>query len=366
MKEAFKPQRYGSASPTHKIKTLFVNGYGEKHFNYRWHFGACTPDTVPELDVSFMSTVAMTHHRSLQNILNHMRFIRAILRVGPDYDYLFCHENTYSSRLIAALKRMGFLRKPKLVLLEFDIDMARGSKVRRYGVESFMRMFYTSADLILASSNYQKETYQETQMFKNTRIDYVPSSLSDNRVAFLESQAKAAPSAPVAGSYVFSVGQSNRDFNSLLRAATDFPKKKFIIMARQVSEGAPPNVSFVNWGAYENYMSYFVNAELILLPLKGHQHAAGLTTLFEAWAVGKPVIVAATNAIKEFTEVKEETVLSYQPENAEDLSAKLSYAFTHPTILNAIAKNGHACLHENYTSSAYLAQLREKLKELEA
>lgn len=365
MKEAFEPQRLSSASREHKAKTLFVNGYDTKHFNYRWHFGPDVLDSLPDLDVAFMSTVSMTHHRSVQNFQNHIRFVKTILQVGPSYDYLFCHENTYSSRLIAALKKIGFLRKPKLVLLEFDIDMVRGSKMRRYSVEWFMRMFYTSADLILASSNYQKETYRQTQMFKNTCIDYIPSSLSDNRVAFLESKAAAAPSAPVPGSYVFSVGQSNRDFTSLLHAAKDFPDKKFIIMARQIAEGAPPNVTFVNWGTYENYMSYFVNAELIILPLKRHQHAAGLTTLFESWAVSKPVIVAATDAIKEFTKVKESTVLSYRPEDATDLSRQLKHAYSEPDILNVIAKNGHSCLHENYTSRAYLAQLREKLKELE-
>ena len=361
----FKTQRLTSAPAGTKARALFVNGYDVDHFNYLWHFGSGALNAIPELDISCMSTVAITHKKTLGNALTYLHFIRTILQVGPSYDYLFCHENTYSSRTIAALKKIGFLRKPKLVLLEFDIDIVRGSKLRRYSVEWFMRLFYTSADLILASSYYQQDSYRKAKMFEGTSIDYITSSLSDNRVAFLEAKAAAVPPAPVAGDYIFSVGQSNRDFTSLLSAANYFPTKKFIIMARRAHEDAPPNVSFVPWGSYENYMSYFVNAKLILLPLKGHQHGAGLTTLFESWAVSKPVVVAATDAIKEFVCASNMTALTYQPENVGDLRLALERALADPDILTTVAKNGHACLHAHFTSQAYLTQLHSKIKELE-
>lgn len=357
------PQRVTVPS---KARTLFVNGYATTHFNYIWHFGPEVLDSVPELELTHMSAVSLSHHRTLQNLFNYFRFIRKILHLGPRYDYLFCHENTYSSRLIAALKKLGFLHKPKLVLLEFDIDIARGSRLRRYSVEWFMRLFYTSADLILASSHYQKETYRQAQMFETTRIDYIPSSLSDNRVAFLEAKAAAAPTAPVAGDYIFSVGQSNRDFTSLLKVADEFPDRTFVIMARQAAHAPPANVSFVDWGSYEDYMRYLVNAQLVLVPLKNHQHAAGLTTLFETWAAGKPVMIAATSAIKEFAQAKDGTAFMYQPENAADLAATLRRALEDPAVLSAVATNGKTCLHKKFTSRAYLTRLRAKLKELEA
>jgi glycosyltransferase involved in cell wall biosynthesis len=107
------------------------------------------------------------------------------------------------------------------------------------------------------------------------------------------------------GDYVLAVGDDiSRDYSTLLAAASRTPSRFLIKSAWRptASSGAvSANVTFLSRRlSREEFRALYEGARIVVLPLHTVDHAGGITALFEAMAMGKPLIVTASGVARDF------------------------------------------------------------------
>lgn len=130
---------------------------------------------------------------------------------------------------------------------------------------------------------------------------------------------------------IISVGETNRDFPTLLRALKELGLKVTIFATRALPlPGRAPfdldtvtrslaSVSYVNEVSLRDE---YARAELVVIPLHSTRTASGVTSLLEGMSMGKPVIVAQTAGILDYIE-DGTNALTYRPEDHHDLAGKI-------------------------------------------
>ncbi|HTW57374.1 MAG TPA: glycosyltransferase family 4 protein [Terriglobales bacterium] len=81
----------------------------------------------------------------------------------------------------------------------------------------------------------------------------------------------------------------------------------------------------------------------------------GLVVL-EAYASGKPVVASAIGALPYIVE-PEQTGLLFEPQNAEDLAAKVRWLYEQPVKIESMGRKGRALVEQKYDSSFRYASL---------
>jgi len=96
---------------------------------------------------------------------------------------------------------------------------------------------------------------------------------------------------------VVSVGLEHRDYVTLFKAASAV-RASFVVAAASLwsrhalrSKDAPPNVVIAELD-YHQLRDLYARAAVVVVPLKDVDNQAGITTILEAMAMGKPVIVS--------------------------------------------------------------------------
>lgn len=112
------------------------------------------------------------------------------------------------------------------------------------------------------------------------------------------------------GDYVFACGLENRDY-ATLEAAARLSARRFRVQA----SGYFPNRSGARSDLPQNYelskvrvpytglRDLYAGARIVVVPLNDVPYAAGVTGLLEAMALSKPVIVTASQGIRDYTGV---------------------------------------------------------------
>jgi glycosyltransferase involved in cell wall biosynthesis len=105
-----------------------------------------------------------------------------------------------------------------------------------------------------------------------------------------------------AGGYIFSGGNSYRDYPPLIEAARHLPEYKFYLATVRVNErdGLPENIT-VNWPSKEDYLRLIQEANAVVVPLQlGLKRTIGLLTAFETMLMGQVLIVSDAVGIRDY------------------------------------------------------------------
>jgi len=98
-------------------------------------------------------------------------------------------------------------------------------------------------------------------------------------------------------------------------------------------------------------------ARFLVWPSEGYCETFGLVAI-EAFACGTPVIASSSGAMKELVE-DGKTGLHFEPGNAEDLAAKVEWAWTHPHEMESMGRAGRAEYMSKYTAAGNYETLME-------
>jgi glycosyltransferase involved in cell wall biosynthesis len=98
-------------------------------------------------------------------------------------------------------------------------------------------------------------------------------------------------------------------------------------------------------------------ARFVVWPCEGYYEAFGLVAI-EAFACGVPVIASRIGAMREIVEDKR-TGLHFTPGDAEDLAAKVEWAWTHPREMDAMGRLARAEYQAKYTAEQNYPRLLE-------
>jgi glycosyltransferase involved in cell wall biosynthesis len=189
--------------------------------------------------------------------------------------------------LILLLRRLFFFR-PKVILWDASV----GNPWRT--LRRIQRLVFPRYDgfmmLTSAQEAYLKEHYKL----------HGPVT----RIGYNVDEAFYRPSGDGTAGGVLAVGDDiSRDYPTLLKAAA-ISGSKFLIKSKWRPEhgaAAPANVTFLSERLNrEAFRALYAQASIVVLPLHPVAHAGGITALFEAMAMAKPLIVTASGIATDF------------------------------------------------------------------
>ncbi len=205
-------------------------------------------------------------------------------RWSGSYDAVFADRET-TGCIVGALNRLR-RRRPRLVMIAHLLTPPRKRLLLR-----LLGIRYT-ADYLIVHSTIQQQAAL-TQL-----------GLRADQVALLPYQTDTrfwAPGAAASGQEICSAGLEYRDYETLIDAVRDLDVKVTIAAASHWSrhqsgisrQGLPPNVRVASLG-YAELRDAYAASRFVVVPLHDVDNQAGITTILEAMAMGKAVIVSHT------------------------------------------------------------------------
>lgn len=142
---------------------------------------------------------------------------------------------------------------------------------------------------------------------------------------------------------------------------------KFNIIGSKIKKASErydlPNVSFMENSSYEELPQYMAEAD-VCLGIFGNTDKAQRVIpnkVFEALAVGRPVLTGDSLAIKELL-IDRENALFCRMADAKDLADKIMELKNNADLREKIARNGHRLFSEKLTSQKIIADLINSAK----
>jgi glycosyltransferase involved in cell wall biosynthesis len=235
---------------------------------------------------------------------------------------------------VGLLKRLlGRLpRLPAHLVRDFHVDPAWE---REGGLNLKHRALEWAApgmDFVLTTSRREEELYAARYGFARERIRFYPDTPPTELFDL--------PDYP-RGDYVFAYGNSDRDFDSLVQAAREFPCPLVILSQRfQPATPLPDNVTLVrDFVSQEELIRRIAGARCCVLPLKDYRVAAGQNVMLEIMTIGRPLVVSRNIATEEYA-TDGESALYFELGNPSDLRDKVLRLLQNPERAEAIAANG--------------------------
>jgi glycosyltransferase involved in cell wall biosynthesis len=114
------------------------------------------------------------------------------------------------------------------------------------------------------------------------------------------------------------------------------------------------NVEIVGFKSGQQKLEYLRNSMFTIVPSHCYE-TFGLVVL-EAFASGKPVVASAIGALPYIVQ-PHETGLLFQPQDADDLAAKVRWLYEHPDQIDSMGRKARAVVERKYDSRLRYASL---------
>jgi glycosyltransferase involved in cell wall biosynthesis len=196
---------------------------------------------------------------------------------------------------LALLAAAGIVRAPfvytSIGLLE-RIDRLRGARAHR-----FYRRAIGTAEAVVAYG------YAEAEALRRWLAE-LPAPPPVSFVPFGVDTTHFRPGERTADVDVVSVGADpQRDYALLARVAARLPERTFFVVsngdqARALSR-APQNVSVTTDVPFDAVRALIASGRVVALPVRDNLYSGATTTLLQAMALGRPVVVTRTAAISD-------------------------------------------------------------------
>jgi glycosyltransferase involved in cell wall biosynthesis len=165
---------------------------------------------------------------------------------------------------------------------------------------------------------------------------------------------------------VASAGTANRDYRTLVRAASALP-----LEVRIAADSAwfpatldirgdelPAHVEVRSFRDYPSLRGLYASARFVVVPLYPGQHACGYAVIAEAMAMGKAVIATRTASPSDFL-VDGETGYYVRPEDPDDLQAKMLHLLENPGEAERMGQAARARMEALFTVEAYCQRIED-------
>ena len=164
------------------------------------------------------------------------------------------------------------------------------------------------------------------------------------------------------GDYVLAVGSEQRDFVSLIRAMEGTAIKLIIVVNKTIAAELnaldhEANLRVLSNIPFVELRALYEQARVVVAPLHNVDYAAGSTSILEAMAMGRPVVVSRTRGIEDYV-VEDITGVYVAPYNVLELRDKICDLYAGPaTMRNTIGDNARQAVAESMNSDYYIDQL---------
>jgi glycosyltransferase involved in cell wall biosynthesis len=178
----------------------------------------------------------------------------------------------------------------------------------------------------------------------------------------------AEPSGPAYanGNYVLSVGDDHtRDYDLLVTACASLDISLVIRTSRPIR--IPPQMQdrvklIPDRLSFREFRDLYLDARLLVLPLREADNPGGITTLFEGMAMAKPIVCSDTGATRDFITDRENGLL-VPPGDADALRAAMTHLIRAPDEAAALGRAARRQMEENFTVRRRAERIAAAIKQ---
>jgi glycosyltransferase involved in cell wall biosynthesis len=279
--------------------------------------------------------------------------IRVLLR-GPSHDLVLsgCYGNTH---LLGTLRSLRLYGKPLAMIVHHPI---RKSRLNAAVLGGHDRIFFLSRRVL--------ESVESEFALERSRLELL--DWGPDLAFYRESAARGETTSP---SCIVSAGKTDRDYDTLIEAFAEIPYPLRIHCSSDSGprSSRPPDHVHVNRGAggenpvpYRELLREYESALGIAIPLRETPLMAGLTSLLDAMAVGKAVVMTRNPWID--IDIEAEGIgLWVEPGDVGGWRRAITFLLEHPTETREMGRRGRSLCESRYDISRFAAGLARSLAD---
>jgi len=253
------------------------------------------------------------------------RALRLARREG--YNYIYTVECDWTTIIIASLQTLLLQRNPRHVILQFIMREKTPALISRLKY-AFMRWCFASVHVFTCSSRAETSYYAEAFGLPPDRFAFVTLH-TDSKYLTVAGR----PEEP----FLLAAGRTFRDYPTLLAAARGLDVEIVIVAGRGSLEGRdiPSNVRLMYEIPLPELIDVMSRCMAVVLPLEDRRISIGQSVLFQAMALGKPVVSTRVAGTEDYVE-HGRTGLLVPPGDVEALREALRQVIADPRLRRSL------------------------------
>ena len=248
---------------------------------------------------------------------------------------------------------------PKVVVFVHNLNRPRG----RLALKLFN--IRKRVDLFMTANSEQADFLRNYLDLPENRVCLFPYQPVDTSF-FTPKPASSHKLRPL----IVSGGLEQRDYRTLAKATESLNvdvKISAVSPTKKLNSQAFPDVIPANmsYGYYDwnSLLQLYRDADIVAIALYENNFQAGLSTLFEALACRKPVIITISPGIIQEL-IDAEAVLGVNPNDSNGLNQAIDNLLKNPKQSEALAEKGYLTVLERYNRHVYVKALIEQLSRV--
>jgi glycosyltransferase involved in cell wall biosynthesis len=279
--------------------------------------------------------------------------VAAALRALDHHEVVFSDGEHVGIPMALALRALR-ITTPHLVLGHHLTTRRKAPLIRNLGAHQGMTR-------ILVHSSRQRELAHLELGIPATKLDYVP---------YYADAEFWCPTGAVEERLVVAAGREHRDY-ATMAAACGGVKASVFVAAGSIHSPAASSHDPVEWPAtfehgfadFRKLRDLYARASVVVVPLVETDFQAGVTTVLEAMAMGKAVVVTATRGQSGVVH-DGLTGITVPPGNAAELRDAVEYLLENPAERRRLGWAAREAVIDRYSVEAYAARLAGHLADL--
>jgi glycosyltransferase involved in cell wall biosynthesis len=263
-----------------------------------------------------------------------------------DFDGILA-EGGYEAFAFALFKRLFFRWDRRLFVNMVYFHRPPAGLLRRLFFAVRMSVLKSGVDGFFVLSSDEVESYHEVLGIDRRKLHFTPYKYNSRE--YLEGLETAE------GDFIYSGGDSIRDYGTLFEAVRPLPVKVRILTHQAFPDGTvPENVEIVeNSDTPEEFYEPLARSMFAVIPiLDEHLRSSGQGTYLGAMVLGKAVIVSDTPGARDLIQ-DGATGLLYRPGDAPGLRAAIEKLLSDADLRRRIGEQGRRAVLGNFTHSTY-------------
>lgn len=305
---------------------------------------------VPESDTSVTDSI-------LSKIAGrpfHWASARKLARTLTDSDVIFCAGD--DSGLPLVLSCITQHCRPKMVMWVMAPERKR--------LRMLFKLLRDRIDLFIVNTEYKKEAILRSTQCSPNKVLIWPEQTDTEFFTPGEKRPRPRP-------LIFSAGREQRDYRTLALATQDLDLDVEVCAlspnATDKTPGlfpdpVPPHMSFHPY-PWPEFRQAYRDADLVVVSLLPNNYSAGATTLLEAMACRRPVVVTNIDGpAREF--IKGGYVLGVEPGDVNGMRHAIKEILAHPVEAMARADRAFDCIQQKHSALIVRQLLIDKMVAL--
>ena len=256
-----------------------------------------------------------------------------------------------SSTFILLLRRLLRFKAPVML---FDIGLSENWRPRKL----LLAFIVPRADAIFVLGSSQID-YIKRRWRTDAVVEFLPQSTDTD----FYTPAPGAPDGPI-----LSVGDDpGRDYATLLQALEGLDAQ-IIIKSRMVSEDKAkrPNIDIISKRLNDlEFRDLYINSRFVVIPVSNQVSASGITSVLEAMAMGKALIVSDFIGLRDYLS-HDETCLLVPCGDAGALRAAITRLINEPETCERLGANARRFVEQHCSRAALAGRLADAMSRVKA